>query len=163
METANWLDKEKAAGMFLVGWVKDWTMITLLRTLTNDHITNVDDEMLKKLHAHYPFMPSNLLNYHAPFLKRTKFERVKRFVANNYPKLNDALWNAKDNKEILELKPRVLRLVSPDIARPTKFSKAERAERVKEVKELKAGQLGYGLSRKLFTKGRGNNGWTTTK
>ena len=163
METAKWLDKEKAAGMFLVAWVKEWSMMTLLCTLLGEQVNSIDEALLEEVHKHYPFMPNNLINYFAPYLKRTRFEYVKRFTASNYPKLNEALWNAKDNKEILALKPRVLKLVCPNIARTTKYSNAERAERAKELRDVKAVQLGYQLSRKRFTKGRGNNGWTTTK
>ena len=163
METVNWMDKEKAAGMFLVAWVKDWTMVTLVHTLAQRHLENIDEEITKQLHEHYPFMPSNLINYYAPYLKRTKFEYVRRFVANNYPKLSNALWEANDNKEILALKPRVLKLISPDIARASKFSREERNERARENRYLKAGIMGYRMSRNTFTKGRGNNGWKTVK
>jgi len=163
METVDWLDKEKAAGMFLVAWVKDWSLVNLVQTLAQKHVNNIDEEFVKEVHKQYPFMPSQLDLYFQPYRKHTKFSYTKRFISDNYPKLNDALYEAKDNKEILELKPRVLRLVCPNINRKAKFSKEESEQGKKERRAERAIQESYFISRRAFTQGHGKYGWKTVK
>lgn len=92
--------KEKAVRYFIVAWVKDWNMITYLRTIleigTHDKI---DEEELAALCQECPFLPKEVYEYLGSNGKRSP--RV--WVAETYPVLNTKLWDAKSMEERLKL------------------------------------------------------------
>lgn len=168
METVNWITPEKAAGLFLVAWVKDWPLIDLVNVFSQrrllDGVKLLTPELAKEMGSMYSFMPSTLQGYVIPQLgKRSALTFAKRFVADNYPKLNDALWDAPDNQAILALKDRVLRLKCPEILKSRKFSKEELAERNRTARAAKAEQSSYAISREIFKRRKDGSDWKTVK
>lgn len=154
------MDKEKAAGYFLLAWIKEWSMPTLAGIILESGSGHIDPEYLNK---NYSFMPQNRDCYFLP-ARRGGFSPmyVRKFVADNYPKLNARLWDCNSNEEIMSLKDRVLRLDCPNILAKTKFSKNDKIKNNKIMANGRAEQKSYEISREIFKKSRGTD-WNTVK
>lgn len=152
------LDKEKAAKMFIVAWVKNWPMRTLLDAISEQHGT-ITEERLAKIVAVFPFMPSNL-SWYISDKGRGKTAKVAMPVISK--KLNDALWDAKDNETRLSYYKYVLSLKTNMAIHKRKYESADQIENNKTMKEANAEAVSYRLSRTAFKKAQGHD-WNTVK
>ena len=91
--------QEKAAKYFIVAWKKDWSLkMYVYAVLEGDYNFKFED-----LHILFPWLPKDKFIY----LRNSK---VKPLIAREYRKLNDQLYDAKDedllkfHKIILNLK-----------------------------------------------------------
>jgi len=83
------MDQEKAAKYFIVGWIKNWNLYTYLQVVTGESKPNVENA-----HKIYSWLPTFKVN----FIKK----EIKRYVADNIPKLSEKLFNENDNLKKLE-------------------------------------------------------------
>lgn len=83
------MDQEKAAKYFIVGWIKNWNLYTYLQVVTGKSKPNVQDA-----HKIYSWLPTDKVN----FIRK----EIKRYVADNMPKLSEKLFNENDNLKKLE-------------------------------------------------------------
>jgi hypothetical protein len=152
------LDKEKAAKMFIVAWVKNWSMRTLLNAISEQH-GEMSEERLAKVVKQFPFMPSNISWY---ISDKGKGKTAKVAMPAISKKLNDALWDAKDNETRLGFYKYVLSLNSGNVVHKRKYTSDEQIEHTKTIKEAKAEEVSYKLSRAAFKKASGHD-WNTIK
>lgn len=82
----------------IVAWVKDWSLYTYLQVVTGEKKPDIDSA-----HTQFEWLPTGRVS----FIKKT----AKRFIADNFPKLNDRLWDAKDNAARIALHKQVMRPV----------------------------------------------------
>lgn len=145
--------------MLLVGWVKNWTMRTLLGVLCDDVTHKLDDDFIERCVKNFPFMPNHLYWYasHGGYGLE-----VRRFIAEAYPKLSDRLWDLKDPKDCLKHAEYVQKQKAKGIKAKTKYGHQETLERIKERREYRAATIGYRESREAFKK-YGRSAWTTVK
>lgn len=90
-------DQEKAAKYFIVAWKKDWSLKMYIFTVTED--MNID---FSKAHLLFPWLPKDKFL----FLRNCK---IKPLIAREYKKLNDQLYDSKD-EDLLKLHKIVLNL-----------------------------------------------------
>lgn len=152
------LDKEKAAKMFIVAWVKNWPMRTLLDTISEQQGL-VTDERLEKIVEQFPFMPSNLSWY---ISDHGKGKLTKIAMPSINKKLNDALWDAKDNETRLSFYKYVMAMKTNKAIHKRKFVSKDQIEHNKIMKESTAEYKSYRLSREAFKKAQGHD-WNTIK
>lgn len=152
------LDKEKAAKMLIVAWVKNWPMRVLLDAISEQHGT-VNDERLAKIVEAFPFMPSNLSWYISNHGKG-KLTKVAMPAINK--KLNDALWDAKDNETRLSFYKYVMTMKTNVATHKRKFASEDQIQNNKTFKEADAEYKSYRLSRDAFKKAQGHD-WNTVK
>ena len=88
------MSQEQAAKYFIVAWVKDWSLRTYWRV-----ITETTDTPWEQAHSLFPWLPD------ADWFMRNGWVRV--FLADAHKTLNDAMWDAKDDKARLGLAPKV--------------------------------------------------------
>ena len=93
------MNTEQAAKMLIVGWVKNWTMRTVFGAIQEKNADKINDETMLEFHNQYPFMPKNIWLYLSNGGTGTP---VRKFMYDNYRKVNDALWDTDDNKKRLE-------------------------------------------------------------
>ncbi len=152
------LDKEKAAKMLIVAWIKNWSMRTLLDAISEQHGA-VTDERLAKIVKTFPFMPSNL-SWYISNKGVGKMTRIAIPVISK--KLNDALWDAKDNETRLSFYKYVLSLKTNVVNHKRKYESEDQIENNESYKESKAEYGSYRLSREAFKKASGHD-WNTIK
>lgn len=152
------LDKEKAAKMFIVAWVKNWPMRTLLDAISEQH-GEVTDERLAKIVEVFPFMPSNVSWY---ISDKGRGKTAKVAMPSISKKLNDALWDAKDNETRLGFYKYVLTMKTNKAIHKRKYESADQISNNKILKESTAEYGSYRLSRDAFRKARGHD-WNTVK
>jgi len=153
------LDKEKAAKMFIVAWVKNWYMRTLLDVITEESVTAVTEERLAKVVEAFPFMPSTLSFY----IANSGCGRTMRVsLPSINKKLNDALWDAKDNKARLDMYKYVMGIKTGKAIHKRKFDTTDQITGNAIRKESNAEYTSYKLSREAFKKAQGHD-WNTVK
>lgn len=150
---------EEGAKMLLVGWVKNWTMRTLLGVLCDEVTHKLDDELIERCAKNFPFMPTHLYWYASHGGDGLE---IRRFVAEAYPKLSDRLWNLKDPKDCLKHAEYVQKQKAGVIKAQSKYSRNELSERAVERRHYRAATIGYRESRKAFQKHQ-RSSWTTVK
>jgi len=106
------MDQEKAAKYFIVGWIKNWNLYTYLQVVTGKSKPNVQDA-----HKIYSWLPTDKVN----FIRK----EIKRYVADNIPKLSEKLFNENDNLKKLEFYK--LAMVKIGEKSTNKFDKARKA------------------------------------
>lgn len=152
------LDREKAAKMFIVAWVKNWSMRVLLDAISEQHGA-INEERVAKVAEQFPFMPTNISWY---ISDNGKGKTAKVAMPAISKKLNDALWDAKDNETRLGFYKYVLSLNSKNVTHKRKYNSDEQIENTKIIKEAKAEEASYKLSRAAFKKASGHD-WNTIK
>jgi hypothetical protein len=150
---------EEGAKMLLVGWVKNWTMRTLLGVLCDEVTHKLDDEFVERCVKNFPFMPSHHYWYAA---QHGNGLEIRRFVAEAYPKLSERLWELDDYKDCLKYAEYVQKQKAGNIKAQTKYGQKEKSQRAKEVRHYRASIIGYRESRKAFQKHQ-RSSWTTVK
>lgn len=90
--------REKAAEYLIVAWVKDWSLRMYIDCIYGNH-SYIDGE---KLHKDFPFLPPHI---HWYVCNKGRGLKVRRMVAQCYPRLNDKLWDAKTDLERLAFAP----------------------------------------------------------
>ena len=88
------MNQEQAAKYFVVAWVKDWSLQTYWRV-----ITEKTDIQWDQAHTLFPWLPDE-----GWFIRNSC---VRRFLAEAHLVLNDAMWDAKDDKARLALAPKI--------------------------------------------------------
>ncbi len=152
------LTLEQGAKYFIVAWVKNWTMRTLINALDGES-GFVSDERLKKLTDQYPFLPSNVNWY---ICKNGKGLHTKIAMPDIDKKLNNALWDAKDNQARLDLHKYVMKMKTNKVIHTRKFESKDQIENNKALRESKSEYESYKLSRAYFKKCQGRD-WFTVK
>lgn len=150
---------EEGAKMLLVGWVKNWTMRTLLGVLCDDVTHKLDDKFVERCIKNFPFMPVHQYWYAA---QHGNGLEIRRFVAEAYPKLSERLWALDDYKNCLKYAEYVQKQKAGEIKAGSKYGHQETLERQREKREYRAATIGYRKSREAFKK-YGRNAWTTVK
>jgi hypothetical protein len=148
------MDLEKAAGLLVVAWVKDWTILTLYSAINSSYGMPSDEE-IEEFAKTYPFMTSNKTWYIRNKLIRTYISSLDR-------KLNDKFWDAKDNAERLKLVKYITHIKADHVIAKRKFTSDEYKDRRKITREAKAEYGSYKISREAFKKARGHD-WKTVK
>lgn len=83
-------DRKKAAEFFVVAWVKNWRTQTYLEAI------GAKGKPIEEITSAYPWMPSLLFHYkHGSY--------IRPLAARYMKKINDLLWDAKDNSAKLSL------------------------------------------------------------
>jgi hypothetical protein len=152
------LDKEKAAKMLIVGWVKNWNMRTLLGIL-DEKSGMVTEERLVEACKQFPFMPSYIGWY---ISGHGGGAYIRKFTHERYPKLSNALWDTEDNAKKLAFHTYLLTAKAGGLEPGSKFTQKERSEQAKNGRHYKASLAGYRISREIFKKAQ-RNSWTTVK
>jgi len=152
------LTLEQGAKYFIVAWIKDWSMRTLIDAMDETH-GEVTDERLEKLTKQFPFLPSNISWY---ISKKGRGQQVKVAMPDIDKKLSDALWDAKDDQQRLGFYTYVMKLKTNKAIHTRKYNSAETKEYNQEAKENKATFMSYKLSRESFKKAQGRD-WFTVK
>jgi hypothetical protein len=117
-------DREKAAKYLIVAWVKDWTVLTYLRSI------NVPTHMpISEICSLYPWMPRVPMYYHH---KRHIRPLVARFMAP----INNFLWDTSDNAQKLKVAKKIENWVS-DAFIKTNLDTKKSYEKYKAKKDLK--------------------------
>jgi hypothetical protein len=141
------MTQEQAAKYLIVAWVKDWSMRMYLNVIGGDE--RID---WAEAHNRYQWLPKDP----GWFMRNT---RVRRYVAEAMRKINDRLWDAKDNNERL--------LQSTAIAgwngsAAVQTMNAVRGEEHKARKELLASGIAYRASVDAMRRG-GGHAWNVCK
>jgi len=152
------LNKEKAAKMLIVAWVKNWPMRVLLDAISEQH-GEVSDERLAKIVEAFPFMPSNL-SWYISNNGKGKLTKIAMPAINK--KLNDALWDAKDNETRLSFYKYVMTMKTNVATHKRKYESKDQVENNKTLREANAEYSSYRLSREAFKKASGHD-WNTVK
>jgi len=153
------LDKEKAAKMLIVSWVKNWPMRTLLGVITEDSQAKVTQERLDEVAKEFPFMPTNLSWY---ISNHGRGKMTKVAMPSISKKLNDALWDAKDNETRLGFYKYVLSMKTNKAIHKRKYDSEDQITNNRTLKESSAEYKSYKLSREAFKKAQGRD-WNTIK
>lgn len=152
------LTLEQGAKYFIVAWIKNWSMRTLIDAM--DGVSGpVTDERLEKLTKQFPFLPSNVNWY---ICKKGKGQQAKAAMPDIDKKLNDALWDAKDNEQRLSFYTYVMKLKTNKAIHTRKYNSVDQKQHNKEMKENHAAYESYKLSRAYFKKSQGRD-WFTVK
>lgn len=152
------LDKEKAAKMFIVGWVKNWNMRTLLDVL-DEKPGKINEERVLEAVKYFPFLPSYIGWY---ISGRGGGSHIRKFTHDRYPKLSNALWDTEDNAKKLAFHTYLLTATAGEVVPSSKFTQKERSERAKNGRDYRASIVGYQISRDIFKKAQ-KGSWTTVK
>lgn len=152
------LTLEQGAKYFIVGWIKDWSMRTLIDAMDEQH-GDVTEERLKILTEQFPFLPSGISWY---ISKKGRGQQIKVAMPDISKKLNDALWEAKDNQERLSFYTYVMKLKTNKAVHTRKYNSEDQILNNKQLRESKATYESYKLSREYFKKRQGRD-WFTVK
>jgi hypothetical protein len=152
------LTLEQGAKYFIVGWIKDWSMRTLIDAMDEKH-GEVTEERIKILTEQFPFLPSGINWY---ISKKGRGQQIKVAMPDISKKLNDALWEAKDNQERLSFYTYVMKLKTNKAVHTRKYSSSDQKQHNKELRENNATFESYKLSREYFKKSQGRD-WFTVK
>jgi len=152
------LTLEQGAKYFIVAWIKDWSMRTLIDAMDEKH-GHITDERLEKLTQQFPFLPSNINWY---ICKKGAGHKLKAAMPDIDKKLNDALWDAKDNEQRLSFYTYVMKLKTNKAVHTRKYNSVDQKQHNKEFRENNAAFDSYKLSRAYFKKCQGRD-WFTVK
>jgi hypothetical protein len=137
---------EEAAKYMIVAWVKDWNLYTYLQVVTGEKKPDVDGA-----HTRLEWLPTGRVSFVA--------KSARRFIADNFPRLNDRLWDAKDNAERLALYKQVMHPVGAN--HKLHIDPARMALR-KENGNLRRAYLAEQQSTEAMRKGSGHH-WNVCK
>ena len=113
------MSQEQAAKYFIVAWVKDWSLRTYWRV-----ITETTDTPWDQARSLYPWMPD------AGWFMANGC--VRRFLAEAHRTLNDAMWDAKDDKARLGLAPKIQAFQAGQVRARRIAAAADHREAMKE-------------------------------
>lgn len=152
------MNLQEAAKFLIVAWVKDWPLRTLLDTITNTR-GEVTEDRIALARQSFLFLPMHI---HWYVCAHGAGASTRRFVADGFPRLNDALWDADDNKGRLELSSRVETLDASDIRMSRQLSRDGVAAMRKAKSEFGRTMGSYRLSREAF-KTHQRSAWNVCK
>ena len=152
------MNLQEAAKFLIVAWVKDWPLRTLLGVLSPD-IKFVTDEQISKVVQAFPFMPSHI---HWYVQNHGAGASTRRFVSDAFPRLNDALWDSKDDQKRLLLSAQVCRLSAGDIKQSTKLDNIGVKAMNAAKRAMRQESTSYRLSRDAF-KTHQRSAWSVCK
>ena len=153
------MNTEKAAKLLIYAWIKDWPLRTLYDAITEKSSKNFSDEEIKKFSNKYSFMPSDHKLY---IFNKGRGVSVKKFMFDNYKKINDILWDTEDNLKKLEYWVYFKNKKCESVMPSSKYNTKERNEKRVTSKNY----VGYVQSkmhyREIFDKSSGHH-WFTVK
>jgi len=150
---------ENAAKMLIVGWVKNWSMRTTLNAIREKNSDKITDEEIANFHNQYPFMPKNIWLYLSNGGMGTP---VRKFMYDNYRKVNDALWDTDDNKVRLSFWKYLASKKCPNILPSSAYTKEEKLERQKATKAFNNNVISMMHYKEITHKSSGHD-WFTVK
>ena len=151
---------ENAAKMLIVGWIKNWTMHTLLDAIDGKSIERyIEQPRIDALVKEFPFMPSKRNWY---YLAGNKGAYVRKFVHDTYPKLSNALWDTEDNMKKLAFHTYVMSVKAGAIEPGKKYSRADYLEKLSDTRKYRQSVMSEVVSRDIFVKASGHD-WNTVK
>lgn len=154
------LTLEQGAKFLIVAWAKDWGMRTLMDCLDERPIgTEISDERIQDLTSAFAFMPSHT---HWYLQNRGRGASARKFVADAFPRLNEALWSAKDNAKRLTLAKQIERLSAGGVKASSRLSASEISEASIDRKRAAAENAAYRLHRESF-KTHQRSAWNVCK
>lgn len=152
------LTLEQGAKYFIVAWIKNWKTRTLLDALDGKH-GELSEERLKALVDQFPFLPNNIGMY---ICNKGSGMLMKVAMPDISKKLNNALWDAKDDKQRLSFYPYVMKMKTNKAVHTRKYNSEDQIENNRQHRENKATDASYFLSRAYFKKCQGHD-WFTVK
>jgi hypothetical protein len=153
------MNTEFAAKMLIVGWVKNWSMRTVLNAVREKNSDKISDEEILEFHNQYPFMPKNIWLYLSNHGVGTP---VRKFMYDNYRKVNDALWDTDDNKVKLSFAKYLASKKCPDIKPSSAYTKQEKNEHQKTLKSFANNARSMAHYKEIMHKSSGHD-WFTVK
>ena len=151
------LTKEQAAKYAVVGWVKDWSLITLLSAIDSATASakDVEQERIDAARVVAPFMPDDVWVYR-------RGGSVRRFFADNFPGVSNALWDANSHEDRFVLAQRIERLSGAGKAVGSRFTGNDLHEMRKTRQALRQATTSYRASRDAFRSNR-RSAWNVCK
>lgn len=153
------MNKEQAAKMLIVGWVKNWNMRTVLNAITEKNSDNINDEEILNFHNKYAFMPKNIWAY---LSHRGSGVPVRKFIYDNYRKLNDALWDTDDNKVRLSFASYLISKKCQDVNSSSLYEKEDKDKNRKATRDYSGFVKSKAHYKDIFDKSSGHH-WFTVK
>jgi hypothetical protein len=152
-------DQIRVAKLMIVGWIKDWSCMTLINAVNEKLVGNMDD--IDAICAKYKFLPSDWFWYFGSRGK-TSAKYLRKFVADFDRKLNNALWDTDDNLKRLSFATYLAKLDSTNVKSKTKYNKEDHKEYQKSIRGAKANDLAGRYAKEYSQKMNGTH-WTTVK
>jgi hypothetical protein len=152
-------DQLRVAKLVIVGWIKDWSCLTLMSAVSGKLIGGMDD--IKKLHAKYKFLPSDWFWFYSK-AGQPSSKYLKKYIADLNKKLNDALWDTEDNIKKLSFASYLATLDSTNVKSQSKYSKEDKKEHAKARRGAKGNFLA-GVYNKEYAQKMNGTHWTTVK
>ena len=151
------LTKEQAAKYAVVAWVKDWSLITLLSSIDSDPASarHVEQPRVDAARAVAPFLPDDVWVYR-------RGGSVRRFFADNFPGVSNALWDADSNEERFGLAQRIERLSGAGKEVRSRFTGNDLHEMRKTRQVLRQATTSYRASRDAFRSNK-RSAWNVCK
>lgn len=143
-------DRNKAAQYFVVAWVKGWRMYTYLTAI------QAQDLDYEKRHALYPWLPNK-----DQFHMYKKNAAIRPWIAVSMKAINDKLYDAKDNKERLELAKHIEKWDATGVIIGSSHREALN-ERLKAKRQIRQRGLEHKLSVDLMRRASGHH-WNVIK
>jgi hypothetical protein len=153
------MSAEYAAKMLIVGWVKNWSIRTVLNAIREKDSNKISDEEISDFHKQYPFMPQNIWLYLSHGGAGTP---VRKFMYDNYRKVNDALWDTDDNKIRLSFAKYLASKKCPNIKPSSAYTKKDKVEHQKAIKAYNNNVISMTHYKEIMHKSSGHD-WFTVK
>lgn len=150
---------EKAAKMLIVGWVKNWSIRVVFNSIIEKCPKHLDENMILEFHNKYPFMPKNMWLYLSNGGSGTP---VRKFMYDNYRKVNDAFWDTNDNTKRLNYWEYLASKKCPNLKPSSAYTKQEKMEHAKALKAYANNTRSMAQYKEIMNKSSGHN-WFTVK
>jgi hypothetical protein len=152
-------DQIRVAKLVIVGWVKDWSCLTLINAINEKLVGGMDD--INVVCAKYKFLPSDWFWYFGSG-GRASAKYLRKYIADLDRKLNNALWDTEDNAKRLSFATYLAKLDSTKVISTAKYSRTDKNEYVKNARGAKANKLAGEYKKEHAQKMNGTH-WTTVK
>ena len=151
------LTKEQAAKYAVVAWVKDWSLITLLSAIDGATASakDVEQERIDAARVVAPFLPDDVWVYR-------RDGSVRRFFADNFPRISDALWDAASDAIRLKLSQKIERISGAGKVVGSRFATGDLQAMRKTRESLRQATTSYRASRVAF-RSNGRSAWNVCK
>lgn len=153
------LNTEKAAKLLIVAWIKEWPMRTLLDAIREKQSNDLTQEETQKFAEEYQFMPKNLWVY---ISHGGNGMSAKKFMFDNYRKINDKLWDTTDNLKRLEHWVYFANKKCPNAKASKNYAVEDQNEKNKARKDYSAFVKSRKHYKEIFDKSSGHH-WFTVK